>query len=525
MKKTALAMCIAVLVSVFAGITASAKVGDVVGNIYATDIKAVINGVEVDSYNIGGKTVVIIEDITNQYAYSDSSRTLAVWDFAPDRLVKGGNSSKKKSGAKIGKIYETDIKTIFRGKELRSYSLNGKMAVEIEELGSDNSFSEIGGKYIWNPEERVISLEVMYRYTSEIHDILREKSVNMVLNQVGDRLEAEFVPVSITNGSILGGGMMPENSITQVVYKGEVIGYKCRFPNMELTFDGLDRPDGFWTDVDYYYADKIREAVAEFTPVIPTAEEWATYYEQNMYSIRERFETDDYMFLYMSLGTPHGGSHFLMKFDKKTAEVISYNGEFESVSLYGIKLFEDVRVDEEKEKVYLHYDYDYEIDLKTDKVSRINQDDGKAVAPSQDNIEVAKNSQAKARLISGDEEKSVNCFTAYEYYYATMLPMEETFDFLSIGYSFENNVLTIDTKEAKSFSFELTDEREDFIGDSDVSYLEVDKVIVDGEESRITYQYISGHFENTTEGLAEAIPYVIGGKVYINSSFISGLCK
>ncbi|HIW48281.1 MAG TPA: hypothetical protein H9687_03235, partial [Firmicutes bacterium] len=37
------------------------------GQIYATDIRAYINGVEVPSYNIGGKTAVVVEDITGAY--------------------------------------------------------------------------------------------------------------------------------------------------------------------------------------------------------------------------------------------------------------------------------------------------------------------------------------------------------------------------------------------------------------------------------------------------------------------------
>ena len=52
--------------------------GDIAGSIYSTDIKACINGVWVDSYNIGGKTVVIVEDITSQYAYSEPLRTLVL---------------------------------------------------------------------------------------------------------------------------------------------------------------------------------------------------------------------------------------------------------------------------------------------------------------------------------------------------------------------------------------------------------------------------------------------------------------
>ncbi|MBQ7974372.1 MAG: hypothetical protein IJ300_01615 [Clostridia bacterium] len=211
-----------------------AKTGDVVGEIYSTDIKAYINGVWVDSYNIGGKTVVIVEDITNQFAYADDIRTLVIWDFAPSNLVGTKKTQVQKSGVPVGKIYETDIKTIFRGKELKAYSLNGKMAIEIEELGCDNEFSDIGGKYIWNGEDRTISLEMMYRYTSKLHTILREKTLNMVINENDGKLTAEFVPVAIANGSILGGGVLPDNAIVPVYYENDIIGYRCRFPDMEL---------------------------------------------------------------------------------------------------------------------------------------------------------------------------------------------------------------------------------------------------------------------------------------------------
>jgi len=528
MKKTVFSIILMIMAAVFSEVSAWAATGDVIGSIYSTDIMASINGVWVESYNIGGKTVVIIEDITSQYAYSDASRTLAIWDLAPQELNTGGKISNKRPGTRIGRIYETDIKTIFRGKEIKSYSLNGKMAVEIEDLGCDNEFSNIGGKYIWNEKERTISLEVIHRYTSEIHDILRDKGVNMVINQKDGKLVAEFVPVAITNGSILGGGTVSDNSMSEVLYNGEVIGYKCKFPNMELTFDGFLRPDGFWTDVDYYYADKIKAAISDISPILPTAEDWVTYYEQNMYVIKERFETDEYMFLYMTLATPHGGSQWLMKFDKTTCETISYNGEFNSVSLYGAKIFEHVKVDEKSEKVYLHYDYDYVIDLKTDEVKAYNNlttDIGigtSAGKPSEYDKDLVLNSKKEYRLISGDVAKTVNGFTANEYYYATMLPLKETFDFLNIKYSFEDNVLTIDTSEAKPFSFEMTDNAAKNTSEN-IDYLLVDKVIIDGEESEITYQYTSGHFENTHQGQAKAMPYVSGGTVYINNSFISKL--
>lgn len=51
------------------------------------------------------------------------------------------------NGDVAGKIYSTDIKTYFRGKELKSYSLNGKTAVAVEDLGANSNvnFSDMGG--------------------------------------------------------------------------------------------------------------------------------------------------------------------------------------------------------------------------------------------------------------------------------------------------------------------------------------------------------------------------------------------
>lgn len=534
-KNIVLTIVWAFVCSAFIGISAQAASGDVAGNIYSTDIKACINGVWVDSYNIGGKTVVIVEDITNQFKYADKNRTLSITDLNPEFLISGSKAYNEKTGTPVGKIYETNIKTYFRGKELTCYSLDGKMAVEIEELGADNELSSIGGKYIWDADKRTISLEIMYRYSSELHDILREKTLNMVINGEGDVLTAEFVPVAITNGSILGEGVRPDNSITPVTYGSEVIGYLGKFPEMELVSDENGErilvPREAQQRVDYYYIDRIAELIADAEPVVPTAKEWLTYYEQNMYSIKQKLETDDYLFLYMSLTTMHGAAQYLTKIDKNSGEQIYYNGEFESVSLYGQMLFENVDIDEENEKVYLHYDCDYVIDLKTDEIKAFNNlttdigvgtDSGQ---PTEYNCASARNAQFEYKLIADDEEMIVKGFSIPEFYYANMLPLAETFDFLNIKYSFENDILTIDTSEAKSFSYEITENKADIFGEYPINYLFVDKVMLNGEESSITYQYISGHFQNTHYARTEAKPYVCNGKVYINDSFIALLCE
>ena len=78
---------------------------------------------------------------------------------------------------------------------------------------------------------------------------------------------------------------------------------------------------------------------------------------------------------------------------------------------------------------------------------------------------------------------------------------------------------------AKPYTLEKSDNFIDFIGEGLIEYLFVDKVMVNGEESQITYSYISGHFDNSTQGLEKAKPYVCNGIVYINNSFIKQLYK
>lgn len=343
--------------------------GDVVGSIYSTDIKACINGVWVDSYNIGGKTVVIVEDITDRYVYSDELRTLLITGFEPEYMKSGTASYSERVGTPVGSIYETDIKTIFRGKELTSYALNGKMAVVIEDLGDDGGFSDIGGRYTWNADERTINLESMYRYPYELRNMLSDKCLNIVLNDIDGVLNAEFVTALWDNGHILCEKEIQENSINPVLYGNEIIGYRCKFADVKFN-DSRDELIPYANDVDYYYTDKIKDIISDVKAAQPTVDDWLDYFNNHTtVRIKDSFETDEYMFLYAGASLPTGGTELLIKLDKSDGTRLDYNDSFKSVSIKGQKFFENVTIDKENEKVYLHYDVDYVIDLKTDSIT------------------------------------------------------------------------------------------------------------------------------------------------------------
>lgn len=57
------------------------KIGDVIGKIYYTDIKTIIDGKPIDSVNIGGKTMICVEDLQYMGYYvewNETDRTLNV---------------------------------------------------------------------------------------------------------------------------------------------------------------------------------------------------------------------------------------------------------------------------------------------------------------------------------------------------------------------------------------------------------------------------------------------------------------
>lgn len=367
-KNKVLAIVLAFVCSAFPGVPAQAASGEVAGLIYSTDIRACINGVWVDSYNIDGKTVVIVEDITKQFEYSDALRALVIDDLSPDYLVSGENESSQKPGAVIGNIYETDIKTYFRGKELTSYSLNGKMAIVIEELGADNTFSDIGGKFIWNPNNRTIVLESMYRYPYKMRTMMENKNYNIVLTEDHDTLIAEPVPAPLVGGHILCEKTIPDNAIIPVKYHDEIIGYRCSFTEKRIVKDENEvytLGEG-QTPVDYFYVDKVEDMIYEAGDVQLTSQDWLDYFENHTIStIKDSFETDEYMFLYMFSSFVMSGSDRLIKINKADGTKIEYQDFLDSD---GPKRFENVEIDRENEKVYLHYDVDYVIDLQTDEM-------------------------------------------------------------------------------------------------------------------------------------------------------------
>ena len=147
------------------------KPGDIAGSYYATDIVAKLNGKEIESYNIGGRTVIVAEDMANcgyDVVWDENARTIKVLftsdtyaqetdigkvsSTAGGTLTKGGTDFYSMGSSKNGSV-------IFDGKELDAEGKiyrNGWQNTAFIPLVK--TLDAIGAKYEWNNEDKTLSV-------------------------------------------------------------------------------------------------------------------------------------------------------------------------------------------------------------------------------------------------------------------------------------------------------------------------------------------------------------------------------
>lgn len=174
-KSISLFLMLILTVSMSFSVFGAENIGDVLGNIYSTDILTYINDTVVPSYSINGKMLIVAEDLMSygfDVFYNDEIRCLFV-----TRNGKKENPICSEARGSIGEItgnyYKSDIRVIFNGEFVTSYSLNGKMAIEAEKLGEASESTDNFGlsRYLmnvkWDENERKLNL---YTHTNEFSD-------------------------------------------------------------------------------------------------------------------------------------------------------------------------------------------------------------------------------------------------------------------------------------------------------------------------------------------------------------------
>lgn len=180
MKKRSIFLLLAALVCM-APAAVFAENGDVIGHIYSTDIAAYIGKVPIDSYNIGGKTVIIAEDLDasgygHSYEYDDDARLLNIRAYFSEPWGEYAEIPRGKTGKILGEVYATDIQVTYNGIPVTGYNIGGRTAICIEELGDlagspheAYGYSKYLARHVWDEENRSISL---HSFTSNREDIM-----------------------------------------------------------------------------------------------------------------------------------------------------------------------------------------------------------------------------------------------------------------------------------------------------------------------------------------------------------------
>lgn len=135
--------------------------GDIAGQYYHTDIVTTLNGVEIDSINIGGETLISAEDMryygfdVTWYAQERELRIKSkqhATNGTPPKVTR----TTSKPGTVRGNYYETDIVTYLDGKEITSYNVGGRTYVHAEEM------RRFGFDAIWDGIERKLTVTSPY---------------------------------------------------------------------------------------------------------------------------------------------------------------------------------------------------------------------------------------------------------------------------------------------------------------------------------------------------------------------------
>lgn len=307
-KHMVLTVVLAVLCSMFACVPASAESG-VVGHIYSTDILTYVNGQPIDGYNIGGRTVVIAEDLDGygfNHEYNDETRTLKVKSYFNGCHNEFAEIPRGKTGKVLGNVYATDIKVYFNEKEITGYNIGGRTAICIEDMGEVSGsvneaygYSDYLGKYTWNPEEKTISFESFRQNEEEILKISRvyHRFRDNVIYTFPDDYYAYSEISGINTDEWQGTGTYTytegfEKNVLSPVYletNGELteIGIAVADPNIE----GYDHARIYISDVE-----KARALIKAVKLPRKTHDEALEYFTTN-FKLIEKIENDSYTVL------------------------------------------------------------------------------------------------------------------------------------------------------------------------------------------------------------------------------------
>ena len=154
-KKITSIMLVAIMLISAMCISVNAAI-DKAGDYYYTDIKSYVRGQLIDSYNVGGKTVILAEALRTygfNVAWDENARTLTITDKKGPATSSATATAEGPIGAVAGSYYNTDIITYFNNVAIESYNLGGQTVIPATVL------RDFGYNVIWDADNRQVLID------------------------------------------------------------------------------------------------------------------------------------------------------------------------------------------------------------------------------------------------------------------------------------------------------------------------------------------------------------------------------
>ena len=148
-KSISLLIALIMIVSLVPMGVSAANVGDVTGYAQPTDIVAMINGYQLESYNVNGLTYIVAEDLRYygfDVYFDDTTRTLSVnrnYNLSTIDPQRTNPNFWNAANATKTNILYTDIVTYVNNEYVASSNINGKTIINFNELAR---FGEVSYK-------------------------------------------------------------------------------------------------------------------------------------------------------------------------------------------------------------------------------------------------------------------------------------------------------------------------------------------------------------------------------------------
>ena len=151
------------------------------GNYYYTDIKSYVRGQLIDSYNVGGKTVILVEALRTygfNVDWDGNARTLTITDNKGAAKSSATATANGPIGAVAGSYYHTDIVTYFNGVAIESYNLGGQTVIPATKL------RDFGYNVVWDGDNRRVLIETNPSQIVAAPIVQSSKITNVTLKEV-----------------------------------------------------------------------------------------------------------------------------------------------------------------------------------------------------------------------------------------------------------------------------------------------------------------------------------------------------